>query len=100
MMLTPINIKDILEDYSPNNDIFTEENPEINKLKNIIYNDLDEVDRRIIIMYAELGSLRKLGKELGVCAATALTKIIEIRKKIYDHYFKSDINTNNNSIYS
>ena len=95
-----LNIKDILEDYSPDNSIFTEENPEINKLKNIIYNDLDEVDRRIIIMYAELGSLRKLGKELGVCAATALTKIIEIRKKIYDNYFKSNTNTNNNSIYS
>lgn len=84
-----IDIKDILEDYQPDNDLFTEENPEINKLKNIIYTELDEIDRRIILMYAELGSLRKLGKELGVCAATALTKIIQIRNKIYKYYYEN-----------
>lgn len=77
-----INIKDILEEYKPDNDLFTEEDTKINILKNIIYNDLDEVERRIILMYAELGSLRKLGNTLSVSPSTALIKIREIRKHI------------------
>lgn len=81
-----INIKDILEEYKPDNDVFSEENENINKLKNIIYNKLDEVDRRIILLYTELGSLRKLGKELGVSASTVLTRIREIRNRIYECY--------------
>mgnify|MGYP002868282634 CR=1 FL=1 len=82
-----ININEILEEYKPDNDIFSEEEFNIKKLKNIIFNELDEVERRIILIYAETGSLRKLGKELGVCASTALSKIKEIRKKIYDKYY-------------
>lgn len=86
MNLIVINIKDILEDYKPDNSIFSNEDKNINILKNIIYNHLNEVDRRIILMYAETGSLRKLGKELGVSASTALNKIREIRNKIYEYY--------------
>ncbi len=83
-----MNINQILDEYKPDNSILSEEDIQINKLKNIIYNELNEVDRRIILMYADSGSLRKLGKELGVCASTALTKINEIRKKIYNLYEK------------
>lgn len=88
-MSTQININNILEDYKPVNDLFSEEDSEINKLKNIIYNNLNEVDRRIILIYAECGSLRTLGKELGVCASTARNKIIEIRNKIYGRYYSN-----------
>ncbi len=80
-----IDIKAILEDYKPDNDLFSEEQEKINKLKNIIYNNLSEVDKRIILMYAELGSLRKLGKELGVSPSTALFRIREIRNKINEY---------------
>lgn len=86
MINSKLNIKEILDEYKPDNDIFTEEDYQINKLKNIIYNNLNEVDRRILLMYAESGSLRQLGKELGVCASTALNKINEIRKKILKEY--------------
>lgn len=79
-----MKIEDLLEDYAPDNTIFSNESPEINKIKNIIYNDLDEVDRRIIILYAELGSLRALGKELGVSASSAWLKIRDIKKKILE----------------
>lgn len=81
-----MKIEEILEDYAPDNTIFSKETPEINKIKNIIYNDLDEVDRRIIILYAELGSLRALGKELGVSASSAWLKIKSIKQKITDIY--------------
>lgn len=80
-----VSIKDMLEDYKPDNGLFSEEDEKINRLKNIIYKKLDEVDRRIILMYAELASLRKLGRELGVSSSTALSRIREIREKIMEY---------------
>lgn len=82
-----ININDIIDDYKPDNTIFSTEDEKILLLKNIIYNKLNEVDRRILLMYAHLNSLRKLGKELGVSPSTALKKINEIRTKIYEHLY-------------
>ncbi len=81
-----IDIYAILTKYSPQTDIFSDEDDEAKtrRLKEIIYNDLDEVDRRIILLYAELGSLRKLGAEIGVSATACHYRIKEIKKKIYD----------------
>ena len=78
-----LGIKEILEDYQPSDDIFNDEDELINKLKHIIYLKLNEVDKRIILMYAELKSLRKLGMELGISVSSAWLKIKEIRDKIY-----------------
>ena len=81
------NLKDILTDYQINNDIFNEEEEITTQLKEIIWNNeiIDEVDRRIILMYADLGSLRKLGKELSVSGSAIHQRIKQIRKKIYDN---------------
>lgn len=76
-----IDIDKILEEYKPDNSLFTEEDEYINKLKNIIYS-LTEPEKRIIIMYAELGTFRKLGKELGVSTSSAYLKVLDIRNKI------------------
>ena len=81
--MNKLDIKEILEDYQPSDDIFNEEDELINKLKHIIYLKLNEVDKRIILMYAELKSLRKLGMELGISVSSAWLKIKEIRDKIY-----------------
>ena len=35
--MNKLNIKEILEDYQPSDDIFNEEDELVNKLKNIIY---------------------------------------------------------------
>ena len=76
-----IDIDKIIEEYKPDNSLFSEEDEDINKIKNIIYN-LTEPEKRIILMYAELGTLRKLGKELGVSTSSAYLKVLDIRKKI------------------
>lgn len=76
-----IDIDKIIQDYKPDNSLFTEEDEKINKIKNIIYN-LTEPEKRIILMYAELGTLRKLGKELGVSTSSAYLKVLDIRNKI------------------
>ena len=81
-----IDIYAILEKYEPTDDVFSEEEDDTpsRKIKDIIYNKLDEIDRRIILLYAELGSLRKLGKEIGVSPTACHFRIKQIRKKIYD----------------
>ena len=88
--MNKLNIKEILEDYQPSDDIFNEEDELIDKLKHIIYLKLNEVDKRIILMYVELKSLRKLGLELGISVSSAWIKINEIRDKIYKELQKYD----------
>ena len=79
-----IDIQQILEDYAPDTSIWNDDDELINKLKEIIYNKLTEPEKRIILMYAELGNLRKLGKELGVSTSSAWIKIKDIKTKIID----------------
>lgn len=88
--MTKLNIKEILEDYKPSDDIFNDEDELINNLKHIIYLKLNEVDKRIILMYAELKSLRKLSMELGISVSSTWIKINEIRDKIYKELEKYD----------
>lgn len=88
--MTKLNIKEILEDYKPSDDIFNDEDELINNLKHIIYLKLNEVDKRIILMYAELKSLRKLSMELGISVSSTWIKINEIRDKIYKELQKYD----------
>lgn len=78
-----IDIYKILEKYAPDKDIFSDEEELITRIKDIVYNQLDEVDRRVLLMYAELASLRKLGKEIGVSASAAGQRIRQIKNKIY-----------------
>ena len=51
------------------------------KLKQII-NELDDLDRAILIIYADEGSMAKAGKKLNVSAATIYSYIKRIRNII------------------
>ena len=78
-----------MTDYRPSDDgIFNAEDEEVRIIKDIIWHKLSEVDRRVLILYAELGSQRKLGDELGISASTCNKLIKEIRRKIYEHLDK------------
>lgn len=85
-----IDIQQILEDYAPDTSIWNDDDELVNKLKEIIYNKLTEPEKRIILMYAELGNLRKLGKELGVSTSSAWLKCREIKTKIIDELDELD----------
>lgn len=74
----------LMKDYKQTNDIFSNEEELTIRIKEIIWNDLDEVDRRIILMYADLGSLRKLGQELGVSGSAAHQRVKQIKQQILD----------------
>lgn len=73
----------IMNDYIPTYDIFREDSALVTRLKEAVQR-LDYADRIIFIMYCEKGSLRAVGKELGVSHTTAFKCIKAIKKKILD----------------
>ena len=80
-----INMKRILEEYLPDDDLFSSEDARMNALKHIIYEKLSEIDKRVILLYAELGSQREVGRKLGVSASTVNILIKRIRNEILKH---------------
>ncbi len=73
-------------EYQFNPSIFSEDDPLVARIKEIIEKDLSQADRTIILLYAECGSYRKLGQMLGLSHMTARTEIMRIRKEILSRY--------------
>lgn len=80
--ISPKWIYDIEEEYKPNNDIFCEDDITIDRIKKVIYNTLDEPERRIILVYAEIGNIRDTAKIFKVSPSTIWNKIKDIKLKI------------------
>ena len=79
-------LKRALEEYLPN---ILEDSEEMFKLKSIIQNDLQEVEKIIFLAYVELRSFTELSKILGVSRSTCYWIIKSIREKIIKQYKKS-----------
>jgi DNA-directed RNA polymerase specialized sigma subunit len=78
-MIKDLNL--IMNDYKPNYSIFSEDEHKMFLIKKALLK-LSEADRIIFILYAELGSLRKTGKALGVSHTTAYKQIKMIKEQI------------------
>ena len=72
------SLKKIEEEYV--SDIFVDDD-QMFKLKEIIEN-LDDLDRSILIIYADEGSMKKAGSKFNVSAATIYSNIKRIREII------------------
>ena len=72
------SLSKIIDEY--NSDIFVDDD-RIFRLKEVI-NELDDLDRAILIMYADEGSMAKAGKKFNVSAATIYTNVKRIRNII------------------
>ena len=72
------SLKKIEEEYA--NDIFLDDD-QMFRLKQII-DELDDLDRAILIVYADEGSMKKAGKKFNVSAATIYYNIKRIRNII------------------
>ena len=72
------SLKKIEEEYV--DDIFVDDD-KMYKLKQII-NELDDLDKAILIVYADEQSMAKAGKKFNVSAATIYTHIRRIRQEI------------------
>ena len=72
------SLSKIIDEY--NSDIFVDDD-RIFRLKEVI-NELDDLDRAILIVYADEGSMAKAGSKFNVSAATIYTNIKRIRNII------------------
>ena len=75
-----ISLQKIIDEYDSN--IFIDDE-RMYKLKQII-NELDDLDKAILIVYADEGSMAKAGKKFNVSAATIYTNVKRIRNIIKD----------------
>ena len=73
-----ISLSKIEEEYIGD---FLKDDDRMFKLKEIIEN-LDDLDRAILIVYADEGSMAKAGKKFNVSAATIYSNIKRIRNII------------------
>ena len=72
------SLQKIIDEY--NSDIFVDDD-RIFRLKEVI-NELDDLDRALLIIYADEGSMAKAGKKFNVSAATIYSNIKRIRQVI------------------
>ena len=72
------SLSKIIDEY--NSDIFVDDD-KMYELKQII-NELDDLDKALLIIYADEGSMAKAGKKFNVSAATIYTNIKRIRNII------------------
>lgn len=89
-MENSFNIKEVLKDYAvPEGDdlLFTEEDENVLMLKEII-NELPRYDLIILLMYAELGSLRLVAKELDVSHTAAIKKMDQIKLEVMGEFYR------------
>lgn len=79
--------KEIRQDYAFDPDIMNDEPERVARVKYIVNNCLNQVDRTLIILYADCQSYRKLGKRLGLSHTTVAQEINRIKaeiRRIYD----------------
>ena len=73
-----ISLSKIIDEYDSN--IFIDDE-RMYKIKQII-NELDDLDKAILIVYADEGAMAKAGRKFNVSAATIYTNIKRIRQVI------------------
>ncbi len=78
--------KTIREDYTWNPDIFNDEPEKVRLIKYIINKRLNQVDRTLIILYADCQSYRKLGERLSLSHTTIRGEIMRIKAEILRLY--------------
>ena len=73
-----VSLSKIEEEYEGD---FLKDDERIFRLKEVI-NELDDLDKALLIVYADEGSMAKAGKKLNVSAATIYANINRIRNII------------------
>jgi len=78
--------RQIKQEYAFNRDVFSLDDPKVARLKEIIETKLSQVDRTIILLYADCQSYRELGRKMNLSHMTVRKEVIRIRKIILDEY--------------
>lgn len=83
---SPEELRKLLREYEDKEENIMEDTDELLEVYDAV-NALNEADRIILYLYAELGSLRAVGRTLGVSYSTARKAVQEIKGKIYDNLY-------------
>jgi DNA-directed RNA polymerase specialized sigma subunit len=83
---TPEELRKLLREYEDKEEDIMEDTDELLEVYDAV-NELNEADRIILYLYAELGSLRAVGRTLGVSYSTARKAVQEIKGKIFDNLY-------------
>ena len=83
---TPEELRKLLREYEDKEENIMEDTDELLEIYDAV-NALNEADRIILYLYAELGSLRAVGRTLGVSYSTARKAVQEIKGKIFDNLY-------------
>ena len=78
---SPEELRRLLREYSDKEEDIMEDDDETLQVFDAV-NKIPESDRIILYLYAELGSLRAVGRTLGVSYSTARKAVQEIKNKI------------------
>lgn len=84
---TPEELRKLLREYEDKEENIMEDTDELLEIYDAV-NALNEADRIILYLYAELGSLRAVGRTLGVSYSTARKAVQEIKGKIFEQLDK------------
>ena len=76
-----IRLRLLDEEYTASKGVFDEDDARVRRCKAAL-RKLSDADRRLFILYAETGSVRKLSHTLGVSKSTVQNRISEIRRKL------------------
>ena len=82
--------RQIKEDYKFNPDIMSTDDPRVSRIKEIIDTKLSQVDKTIILLYADCQSYRKLGRKMKLSHMTVRRECMRIKKIILEEYDKME----------
>ena len=82
--------RQIKEDYKFNPDIMSPDDPRVSRIKEIIDTKLSQVDKTIILLYADCLSYRKLGRKMRLSHMTVRRECMRIKKIILEEYDKME----------
>lgn len=83
---SPEELRKLLREYEDKEEDIMQDTDELLGVYDAV-NALNEADRIILYLYAELGSLRAVGRTLGVSYSTARKAVQEIKGKIFDNLY-------------
>lgn len=78
-------------EYRYNPDILSEDDERVAKLKRIIDTKLSQVDKTIILLYADCQSFRKLGTKMHLSHMTIRKEVQRIKQIILKEYQNEDL---------
>lgn len=84
---SPEELRKLLREYEDKEENIMEDDDETLQVFDAV-NKIPESDRIILYLYAELGSLRAVGRTLGVSYSTARKAVQEIKGKIFEQLDK------------